>query len=148
MKLPAAVRQVKRLVGFVLFFRSFLPNLAEILMPWYKLLRKDLEFELQDDHLKGFETVKRDLLQATKITLRLAKPGQQYVILCDASYYSCGFVLIIEDYLVEKDGKKKQAYAPVSFGSHSFNTSQLKLCTYCKEFLELYCVLEYFSHFI
>ena len=110
MKLPATVRQVKRLVGFVLFFRSFLPKLAQSLMPWYKLLRKDVEFELQDDHLKSFETINKDLLQATKTTLRLAKPGQQYVILCDASYYSSGFVLMIEDYLLEKDGKIKSAY--------------------------------------
>ena len=86
MKLPATVRQVKRLVGFVLLFRSFLPNLTQSLMPWYKLLRKDVEFELHNDHLKSFETIKKDLLQATKTTLRLAKPGQQHVILCDASY--------------------------------------------------------------
>ena len=117
-------------------------------MPWYKLLRKDVEFELQDDHLKSFETIKKDLLQATKTTLRLAKPGQQYVILCDASYYSSGFVLMIEDYLVEKDGKKQQAYAPVSFASQLFNTSQLKMSTYCKEFLALYFALEHFSQFI
>ena len=148
MKLPATVRQVKQLVGFVLFFRSFLPNLAQNLMPWHKLLRKNVEFELQDDHLQSFETIKKDLLQATKTTLRLAKPGQQYVILCDASYYSSRFVLMIEDYLVEKDGKKKQAYAPVSFGSQLFNTSQLKMSTYCKEFLALYFALEHFSHFI
>ena len=56
MKLPATVRHVKRLVGFVLIFRSFLTNLAQNLMPGYKLLRKDVEFELQDDHLKSFET--------------------------------------------------------------------------------------------
>ena len=147
MKLPTTVRQLKRLVRFVLFFRSFLPNLAQNLMPWYKLLRKEVEFELKDDHLKSFDTIKKDLLQATKTTLRLAKPGQQYVILCDASYYSRGFVLMIEDYL-EKDGKKKQAYAPVSFGSQLFNTSQLKMSTYCKEFLPLYFALEHFSHFI
>ena len=35
-KLPTTVKQVKRLVGFTLFFRSFLPNLAQNLMPWYK----------------------------------------------------------------------------------------------------------------
>ena len=28
------VKQVNRLVGFTLFFRSFLPNLAQNLMPW------------------------------------------------------------------------------------------------------------------
>ena len=148
MKLAATVRQVKRLVGFVPFFRSFLPNLAQNLMPWYKLLRKDVEFELQDDHLKGFEAIKKDLLEATKTTQRLAKPGQQYVILCGASCYSSGFVLMIEDYLVEEDGKKKQAYEPVFFGSQLFNTSQLKLSTYCKQFLTLYFALEHFSHFI
>ena len=106
-------------------------------MPWYKLLRKDVQFELQDDHLKGFDTIKSDLLQATKTTLRLAKPGQQYVLLCDASYYSCGFDLMIDDYLVEKEAKTKQTYTPVSFGSQLFNTSQLKTSTYCKDFLAL-----------
>ena len=113
-------------------------------MPLYKLLREVVDFELQDDHLKSFETIKKDLLQATKTTLRLAKPGQQYIILCDASYYSSGFVLMIENYLVEKDRKKKQSYAPVSSGSPLFSTSQLKMSTYCKEFLPLYFALEHF----
>ena len=55
---------------------------------------------------------------------------------------------MIEDYLEPKDGTKKHAYAPVSFGSQLFNTNQLKMFTYCKEFLALYFALEYFSHFI
>ena len=117
MKLPATVRQLRRLVGYVLFFRSFIPNLAQNLLLWYTLLRKDVEFALKDEHLKSFEVLKKDLLQATQTTLRLAKLGQQYVILCDASYYSSGFVLMIEDSLYQKGGTKKQAYAPVSFGS-------------------------------
>ena len=103
---------------------------------------------LQDDYLESFDNLKKDLLKATETTLRLAKPGQQYVILCDASYYSSGFVLMFEDYLEQKDGKKKQAYAPVSYGSQLFNASQLKMSTYCKEFPALYFALEYFSHFI
>ena len=118
-------------------------------MPWYKLLRKDVEFILQDEHLESFDNIKKDLLKATETTLRLAKPGQQYVILCDASYYSSGFVLMIEDYLEQKDGNNKQVYAPVSYGSQLFNASQLKMSTYCKEFLALY--FEFFfnqSHFI
>ena len=49
-------------------------------MPWYKLLRRDGNFFLSDDHLKSFETLKNDLLQARTTTLRLAKPGQQYVV--------------------------------------------------------------------
>ena len=148
MKLPATVRQVKRLVGFVLFFRTFMPNVAQNLMPWYKLQGKDVEFAIKDEHLTSFKKLKEDLLQAKQTTLRLATPGQQYLFLCDASYYSNGFVLMIEDYLYQKGGTKKQAYAPVSFGSQVLKTSQLKISTYCREFLALYFALEFFPHFI
>ena len=55
---------------------------------------------------------------------------------------------MIEDYLEQKDGKKKQAYAPVSYGSQLFTASQIKMSTYCKEILALFFALEYFSHFI
>ena len=65
-------------------------------------------------------------------------------IFWDTSCYSCGFVLMIEDYLKHKDGTKKQAYAPVSCSSQPFNTSQLEMSTYCKEFLELCYALVFF----
>ena len=142
------MKQVKTLVGFTLFFRSLLPNLAQYLMPWFKLLRKNVEFLLEDEQLKSFDNIEKDLLKATEITIRLTKPGQQFVILRDASYYSSGFVLTIEDYLEQKDGKKKQAYASVSYKSQFSKASQLKMSTYCKEFLALYFALEYFSLFI
>ena len=68
-------------------------------MPWYKIIRKNVEFIVQDEHLESFGNIKKDLIKATEASLRLAKPGKQYVILCDASYYSTGFVLMNEDYL-------------------------------------------------
>ena len=132
-KRPSTVRQVKLLVRFVLIFRYLLPNLEQVLMPCYKLLRKNVEYELEFDHLKNSDTIKKDLLKATKTTLRVGKQRQKYVILCDASYYSSGFVSMIEDYLLEKDRKRKQACAPVSFESHLFNTCQLKKLKYCGE---------------
>ena len=57
-KLPTTVKQVKRLVGFTLSFRSFLPNLAQNLMPWCKLLKKDVEFILHDKPLEIFDNIK------------------------------------------------------------------------------------------
>ena len=75
--------------------------------------------------MEGSDNIKKGLLKATETTLRLAKPEQQYVFLCDVSFYSSRFVVMIEDYLERKDGERKQAYAPVSYGSQLFNTSQL-----------------------
>ena len=52
-------------------------------------------------------------MEATNVTLRLPKPGLQYVIICDASYHGAGLLLIVEDY-VNETGKKKKTYALVS----------------------------------
>ena len=86
--------------------------------------------------------------KATEMTLRLAKPGLQYVLLCDASYHGAGFVLMIEDYCKDQKLKEKKTYAPVAFGNRLFNTGQLKFSIYYKEFLGLYFALEHFGHFI
>ena len=139
MKMPRTVKQVKRLIGFCQFFRNFLSNLNETLLPFYKLLKFNAEFFVNDEHVKALEKLQEKLLTATKMTLRLAKSNQQYVVLTDASYYQAGFVLMIEDYVEnENTGKETKIYAPVSFGSKLFNAAQLKHLIFCKEFLAVY----------
>ena len=125
-RMPNTVKQVKRLIGFVQFFRIFIPNLGQKLLPFYKVLRRENVFTITNDHHEPFNTLKADLTRATELTLRLAKPGLQYVILCDASFHGTGFVLMIEDYLIDQKRKTKKTYAPVSFGSRLFTTTQLK----------------------
>ena len=145
---PKSVKQVKRLIGFLQFFRNFIPNLNEHLIPFYKLLRKNVSFELTEDIMEAFETLKQKLQTTATQTLRLAKPGLQYAIVCDASCHSSGFVLMIEDYVKNDKGESVKSYASVLIGSKVFNTAQLKMSIYCKEFLSLYFALETFSHFI
>ena len=55
---------------------------------------------------------------------------------------------MIEDYLIDQNGKQQKTYAPVSFGSRLFTSTQLKFSVYYKEFLALYFSLEHFAHFI
>ena len=147
-KMPKTTKQVKRLIGFTQFFRNYIPNLGEKLMSFYKLLKKDAVIETTEEHVKALEVIKKDLMEATNVTLRLPKPGLQYVILCYASYHGAGFVLMVEDYVNETGKKEKKTYAPVSFGWHLFNATQLKFSIYYKEFLALYYALDYFSHYI
>ena len=141
-------KQVKRIIGFTQFFRNYILNLGEKLMSFYKLLKKDAVIETTEEHVKALEVIKNDLMEATNVTMRLPKPGLQYVILCDASYHGAGFALMVEDYVNETGKKEKKTYAPVSFGSHLFNATQLKFSIYYKEFLALYYALDYFSHYI
>ena len=147
-RMPNTVRQVKRLIGFVQFFRNFITHLGQKLLPFYNFSRKENVLTITNDRHESLNTLKADLTRATHLTLRLAKRGLQYVILCDASFHATEFVLLIEDYLIDQKGKTKKTYAPVSFGSRLFSTTQLNFSFYYKEFLALYFALEHFAHFI
>ena len=52
------VKQVKRFIGFVQFFRSFIPNLGQKLLPFYKLLCKENVFTITNDHHESLNTLK------------------------------------------------------------------------------------------
>jgi hypothetical protein len=148
LKMPQTQKQTKRRIGFLPFFRAFLPNLAHKLLPFYKLLHQGSEFSITDEHKESFEQLKRDLKMACATTLRLPKPDLQYVLLTDASYYAAGYVLMIEDYADDKNGKQVKSYAPVSFGSKVFTPAQLKLSIYAKEFLAVHYAFDTFVHIL
>ena len=84
-EMPTITKQVKRLLGITQFFRNYIPNLGEKLITLYGLLKKEAVIETSEEHVKALEVIKKDLMEATNLTLRLPKPGLQYVILCDAS---------------------------------------------------------------
>ena len=147
-RMPNTVKQKKRSIGFVQFFRNFILNLGQKVLPFYKLLRKENVFTITSDHHEFLHTLKADLTRATDLTLRLAKPGLQYVILCDASFHGTGFVSMIEDYLIDQKCKTKRIYAPVSFGSRLFTTTQLEFSVYYKEFLALFFALDHFALYL
>ena len=147
MKMPKNPKQVKRLIGFLQFFKAFLPDLSLTLIPFYKLLKKGVEFTIEQTHRTNFKLLKNDLLKATDTYLRLPVADLQYVIVADASHYGAGYVLMIEDYCKESQGADK-ILAPVSFGSKVFNAAQLKLSTHAKEFLAIYYAFDTFAHLL
>lgn len=56
---PQNVTQVKAFPGLVQYYRKFVSNLSGILSPLYNLLRKDVEFEFNDQCMKAFNKVKQ-----------------------------------------------------------------------------------------
>ena len=146
--MPNTVKQVKRLIGFVQFFRNFIPNHGQKLYSFCKLLRKENVLTITNGHQESFNTLKADLTRALDLTLRLAKPGFGYVILCDASFHGTGFVLFIEELLIDQKGKTKKTYAPVTIGSKLITATELKFSVYYKEILALRFALDHFAHFI
>ena len=147
LKLPTSVKSLQRYIGFVQFYRQYIPKLAEKLVPLYKLLQKDVKFAMMQVHKDAIFDINENLARAAKLSLRLPLPDKQLVIMCDASEHAAGYVLLIEDY-TESNGDKKKTYAPVVFGSQRFTEGQMSLTMYAKEFLAMHFAFDEFAHIL
>ena len=149
LSIPSIVKQAQRFIGFVNFYKEFIPKLSEKLLPFYKLLKNDVEFKISSDQEDSFKSLIEDLKKACNTSLRMPLPNKLFVIVTDASEHAAGYALVIEDYT---DGRntsgKKKSYAPVMFGSKTFNSAQMKHSAYTKEFLGLYFAFDSFRHII
>ena len=105
MEVSKSVKHVKRLFAFLRFFRNFIPKLKEHLIPFYKLSRKNVLFELTNEILQAFKSFKQKLPSTATQTGRPANHGSNYAIFCDPSYPSSSFALTIEDSVEKNEGK-------------------------------------------
>ena len=48
--MPKTTEQVKRIIGFYQFYKGFMPELSEKLLPFYKFLKKEANFEIEEEH--------------------------------------------------------------------------------------------------
>ena len=145
LKPPNSVKALQCYLGFVNFFRTYIPRLADKTCCLQELIKKDVTFKLEQQHNDAIFEINESLLKATKLSLRLPLPDKQLVIVCDANEHAASYVLLIEDYA---DPSTKQTYAPVAFGSKKFQGGQMSLTMYAKEFLAMHFAFDEFGHIL
>ena len=64
----------------------------------------------------------------------------------DASFTAAGYAIMIEDDSNQKLQSKRKTYAPIAFGSKTFNPTQTKMSIYAKEFHSIYFAFVAFGH--
>ena len=68
-RMPRNPKQVKRMIGFVQFYKAFIPELAEELLPFYRLLKKDTNFVIEEEQVM-LEKLTNDLRTACDLSLQ------------------------------------------------------------------------------
>ena len=63
--LPTTKKLLQSFLGKTNFVHRFIPNYAEIMKPIYKLLKKDVKFEWNDESKRAFEQIKTAICEAT-----------------------------------------------------------------------------------
>jgi len=119
---PKSLKEVRSFMQFCNFYRAFIPNFADITVPFNELTRKNVKFVWEARQEAAFRKLKEVI--ARDITLLLPVPGARFRLETDASDYAVGAVLhqII-------DGKPR----PIAFFSKAFDEAARNWPVYDKE---------------
>ena len=148
LRFPKSKKALQRYLGFVNYYRNYIPRMAEKLNPFYKLLKTGVPINITSNLKETFDSVNKALSDAFELALKQPIPGKQLVVMTDASFRSAGYAQMIEDNPDQKIQSKRKTYAPVAFGSKIFTHAQLKMSIYSKEFLAIYMAFIEFAHIL
>ena len=145
-KFPKSKKALQRYLGFLNYYRNYIPRLSEKLVPFFQLLKKDEKVVVTSELIEQFNEINRDLDRCSQLALRQPLPNRQLVLMTDASFTAAGYAILTEDDPNQKFTSVKKSYAPIAYGSKIFIPSQLKMSTYAKEFLSIYYAFKEFGH--
>lgn len=139
--IPKTVRELRRFLGMVNFYRRFLPNAAQIQAPLNALLTGSVKashpVDITGNSLQAFKACKQSLCKAAL----LAHPEceAKLGLVTDASDTAIGAVL---------QQRKNGDWQPLAYFSRKLSPSQSKYSPYDRELLAIYESIKYFRHML
>ena len=82
------------------------------------------------------------------MALKQPLKDEQLIVMSDASFTAAGYAIMIEDDPQQKLQSKRKTYAPIAFGSKTFNPTRLKLSIYANVFLAIFFAFSEFGHLL
>ena len=137
MPLPTDLTETRKFLGFVGYYRKFIPKYSDIARPLTNLTRKDIPFEWTKACQAAFEMLKEYLLKEP--ILKYPKPDQPYILYTDTSKYAWAGVLT-QAYVYKEEGKEFSIHHPITYVSGLFKGPQLNWAALTKEAYAIYMV--------
>nr|VZI28062.1 unnamed protein product [Spirometra erinaceieuropaei] len=135
---PTSKRRLQRFLGTVNFYRRFLPNCADHMLPLTNLLSGPKgPLELRGHALPAFERLTTSFADATLLT----HPAQEapLPLMVDASTVAVGAVL---QQLI------KDSTRPLAFFSKKLSLAETRYSTFGRELLAIYLAVKHFRQFL
>nr|VZI17555.1 unnamed protein product [Spirometra erinaceieuropaei] len=133
---PTSKRQLQRFLGMVNFYRRFLPNCADLMLPLTNMLSGPKgRLELTGEALTAFERIRNSLADATLLTH--PAPEAQLSLMVGASTVAVGAVL--QQHLAVST-------QPLAFFSKKLLPAETRYSTFGRELLVIYLAVKHFRH--
>ena len=101
---PTTVTQVRSFLGLANFFRKFVQGYASIASPLSDLTRKNVPFVWTPERQRAFDRIKSCLIEAP--VLRLPDFNKPFEVICDASGFGIGAILLQDGHLIACESAK------------------------------------------
>ena len=134
---PKNLKQVRVFLGLLGYYHKFIKNFACIEKPLTALTPHDAKFAWTSSNLKGFNTLKSTLLEAT--LLDYPDPTKCYTVYIEASDDACGVQL-----LQKHDGQE----VPVAFLSHTLTDTQWQWSNMEQEAYGIYYAVTKWNYYL
>ncbi|KAK6125581.1 hypothetical protein DH2020_040674 [Rehmannia glutinosa] len=115
---PTTVKAIRSVLGHAGFYRRFIKDFSKIARPLTRLLEKDAVFDINDECLQAFNTLKEKL--TTSPIMVAPDWSQPFELMCDASDYAVGAVL---------GQRKDKHFQPIYYASKTLNPAQSNYTT-------------------
>ena len=137
---PMNVRDVQSFLGFLNFYRRFIPDFASTAEPLYSLCEKNTPFYWSTECNHAFRLLKQRLTTAPLLVSPRTGPDESFVISTDASNKGLGAVLLQE----QPDGTLR----PCQYYAKTLNKAQRNYPIYDQELLAIAAALTEFRPYI
>ena len=85
-KFPKSKKALQRYLGFLSYYRNYIPRLSEKLVPFFQLLKKEEKALVTADFVEQSNEINRDLDRCSQLALKQPLLNQQLVLMTDASF--------------------------------------------------------------
>ena len=125
---PRNVKDIQSFLGFANFYRCFISNYSDIVVPLTWLTRRGVPWNFSDAACKSFQSLKTVFTTAPILTHWI--PDKQLIIKMDASDYALDAILSLQ--------LDSGEIHPVAFHSCTFTPPELNYDTHDKELLAIF----------
>ena len=134
---PDCLKSIRQFLGFVGYYRRFIPNFADVMTPLVTLTGKDVPFVWDAGCSTAFNVFRAALIHAP--ILAFPTETGQYILDTDASNFGLGGVLS----QIQDDVERVVAYC-----SHALWPSQRRYCTTKREMLAIVAMCIQFRSYL
>ena len=134
---PTNIHEVRSMVGFMSYYRRFIPHFSELAKPLVTLTEKDKRFSWGPDQEKSVVALKEALCSAPVLAYPL--PDEPFILDTDASDVGIGAVLS-----QIQNGEERV----IAYGSRSLTKAEKNYCVTRREMLAVVYFTDYYRHFL